>query len=65
MEKQTNWMFNLVPTLIGGIILMTAIFSGYNPILSGYLQLISLSTVINTFLRNSMFMFKYLLGVGG
>jgi len=65
MEKQMDWMMNLIPTVAGGLILMAALFSGYEPILRGYLRLVSLSTVINTFMRNTMDIFKYLMGPGG
>lgn len=65
MSRNIEWMLSLVPTIIGAMILATSLFTSAEPILRGYLKLISLSTIVQNFLKNSLEFMKYLVGPGG
>ncbi|RLG43647.1 MAG: hypothetical protein DRN81_06125 [Thermoproteota archaeon] len=59
------WMLAFIPTIVGTFIMITFISSGAAPILGGYLKLISLSTMLQNFVKNSMEFLKFLVGPGG
>ena len=65
MKSHTEWMLSFIPTLIGTIILAVSLFSAAAPLLSGYLKLISISSMVQNLLKNSFEALKFLVGVGG
>jgi hypothetical protein len=64
MQKNIEWMLSFIPTLIGAVVLAVSLFTSTSPILGGYLKLISISSIVQNFLRNSMELMKFLVGPG-
>lgn len=65
MQRNLEWMLSFIPTVIGALILAVSLFSSAAPMLTGYLKLISVSTMAQNFIRNSLEFLKYLVGPGG
>lgn len=65
MDSNMEWMLSFIPTIIGTIVLITALMGMNTPLLTGILKVISLSSAPANFFRNQFEMFKYLSGPQG
>lgn len=64
MQRNTEWMMSMIPTLIGAIILALSLLSSSPFLVEGMLRVMSLPTTVTNVLKNSLDFMKYFSGVG-
>ena len=64
MKSEIEWMMSFIPTIIGTLILIMAMMGVGDPILSGVLRVIALSSAPANFFKNQLEILKYISGPG-
>ncbi len=64
MQRNTEWMMSMIPTMLGAIILAVALMSSAPFLIKGMLRTMSLQSTVTNLLKNSVDFMKYISGVG-
>lgn len=64
MNNFIEWMMSFVPTLVGLIVIIMAMFSSQPLYVQAILRVMSLTSSVTNFLKNGTMFMKYIAGIG-